>query len=547
MLLPSQSLEAIPEQTKLVVEAIFPNGTPLLQIRQQLGAIYQDQTFTPLFSKRGQPAEAPWRLALITVLQFVENLTDLQAAHAVRTRLDWKYLLGLELTDQGFHFSILSKFRARLIEGQAEKELLDQLLEALRQKELLNAGGQQRTDSTHVLAAVRGLTRLESVGEVLRALLNEVAVVAPQWLKSQVTPEWFDRYAHRFETYRLPKEETERVALAEIIGGDGLGLLRAIYGEHSPVYLKHLPMVEMARKVWLQQYWLDDGRIRQRELKDTPPASLRSESPYDPQAQYGSKRNTGWTGYKVHLTETCEEQGLHLITQVQTTFATVNDVSMTAPIHQALHEKQLLPKEHFVDAGYVDADLLVKSKAEYEVELLGPVRLDASWQAKAANGFDISNFKIDWPAHKVTCPNGKTNSSWSPLRDKWGNDAIRIKFSRTDCGKCAMRSLCTKSATEARHMGLRPQADHEALQRMRQAQTTSQWKLRYQRRAGVEGTISQGVRLGGLQRSRYVGLAKTRLQHLATAAAINLMRLVAWWEGRPLASTRISRFAALAA
>jgi transposase len=223
-----QAIGSIPEETVRVARAAFPRGNPYMTMRDQLGTLYDDQDFAALFSKRGRPAEAPWQLALVCVFQFMEGLSDRQAAEAVRSRIDWKYALGLDLDDPGFDYSVLSKFRARLIAGAAEIKLLDTMLERFKACGLLKARGKQRTDSTHVLAAIRTLNRLESVGETLRAALNAIATVAPEWLREHAAPEWFDRYSTRIEESRLPKGQEAREQYAELIGADGSHLLSAL-------------------------------------------------------------------------------------------------------------------------------------------------------------------------------------------------------------------------------------------------------------------------------------------------------------------------------
>jgi transposase len=193
-------IPAVPEETARIVRACFPHGTLVVQLRDGLGTFYSDEDFADLFPTRGQPAEAAWRLALVTVLQFLEGLPDRQAADAVRSRLDWKYALSLELTDPGFDHTVLSEFRTRLVAGRAEQRLLDLVLEQARARGWLKTRGTQRTDSTQVLAAVRALTRLEGVGETVRHTLNVLAEVAPEWLRAQALPaEWVERYAHRVE------------------------------------------------------------------------------------------------------------------------------------------------------------------------------------------------------------------------------------------------------------------------------------------------------------------------------------------------------------
>ena len=168
----------VPELTEEVARAAFPKGNPYLSLRDNLGTIFEDEDFIDLFPEHGQPALAPWRLALVTIMQFRENLTDRQAAEAVRSRIDWKYLLGYDLTDPGFHFSVLSEFRARLLSG-GETILLDKFLQRCRENGLLKERGKQRTDATRVLASIRVMNRLELVGETMRAALNAIAAEAP--------------------------------------------------------------------------------------------------------------------------------------------------------------------------------------------------------------------------------------------------------------------------------------------------------------------------------------------------------------------------------
>ncbi len=211
-------IDPVPRQTMRVARAAFPKGNLYLTLRDQLGPIFQDQDFSDLFPKDGQPALPPWRLALVTILQFRENLPDRQAAEAVRGRIDWKYLLGLELTDAGFDFSVLSEFRTRLLEGGGEAWLLDKLLEQCRSLGLVKARGTQRTDATRVLAAIRVLNRLELVGETMRAALNDLATIAPDWLRSVAPLEWYLRYSRRIEDNRLPESQEQRQAYGQMVG-----------------------------------------------------------------------------------------------------------------------------------------------------------------------------------------------------------------------------------------------------------------------------------------------------------------------------------------
>ncbi len=237
----------------------------------------------------------------MTVFQFVEDLSDRQAADAVRARIDWKYALSLELDDPGFDASVLSEFRSRLLAGAAERLLLDALLDRCKQFGLLKAHGRQRTDSTHVLAAVRGFTRLELARETMRHVLDCLATAVPDWLRAHSHPEWVERYTRRFPD-RLPKGRAAQQELADRIGEDGAAVLEAAYAADAPTWLRQLPAVEMLRQIWVQTYLQTDAGVRSRTEEDGfPPAARALRSPYDPEARYARKSTTAWTGYKVHL------------------------------------------------------------------------------------------------------------------------------------------------------------------------------------------------------------------------------------------------------
>ena len=551
MSLQPQNTYPIPADTQRVAQAAFPKGNLYMRMRDELGEIYQDASYAELFPGRGQKAESPGRLAWVTVMQYSEGMSDRQAAEAVRARIDWKYVLGLELDDPGFNYSVLSEFRERLVAGQKEQLLLDELLSRLKELKLLKAGGQQRSDSTHILGAVRQLNRVEIVGETMRQGLNELSEFAPEWVKGIAKPEWFARYGRRFEQMRLPKEPGEREALLETIGEEGAFLLEEVRTAAEAEQLRELPGVEFLRQMWVQQYWREvkeDGTVHLHVRGDDnqPPGAQRLHSPYDPEMRYSAKRERGWVGYKTQLTETSGEEDVHLITQVSTTLATESDMHALDKIHRTLEQKGLLPAEHLVDAGYVDAESLVSSRRDFDVSLCSPVREKVSWQAKAGQGFDLASFQIDWEKQIAICPHGQTSAEWRNRQQGDRKPVIQVRFPLAVCRACSVRSQCTKATTGGRAIAFLPREQHEALQRVRQEQNSQAFWEKYAHRCGIEGTISQAVRGYELRFARYIGLAKTNLQMTATAAAINLHRLFDWWQHRPRAQTRISAFAKLA-
>ena len=291
-------------------------------------------------------------------------------------------------------------------------------------------------------------------------------------------------------------------------------------------------MVATLRDVWRVHYAREgDGRPRWRAGAELPPVGERLQSPYDPEAHYSTKRQMEWSGYKVHVTETCDEDAAHLVTHVLTCPAMQPDMASTADIHRRLADKDLLPAEHFVDSAYVDAALLVGSRRDHGVSLEGPVRGVANRHTGAEQGFEQRDFTIDWEREQVTCPRGKTSVTWRAGRDEVGAPRIQAVFSRTDCGACAARELCTPAKDARRSVYFHPRPEYEALNAARARMHDPAWKRRYRVRAGVEGTLSQGVRAFGMRRSRYIGLAKTGLQQVCTAAAMNVSRAVRWLAG----------------
>lgn len=286
--------------------------------------------------------------------------------------------------------------------------------------------------------------------------------------------------------------------------------------------------------------------MRLREPSDVPPASEQIETPHEPEARYAVKRGQNWTGYKAHLAETRDDDRPHLVTQVTTTLAPEADVEQLARIQEALADKALAPAQHLVDAGYVRGSNLVRSRGQHGIDLLGPITTDHQWQAKAGTGFDIGRFRVDWEAQRVICPRGRPSARWRQTETARGRAMIHVDFAAADCTPGPARSRCTRAKTLPRSLTLQPRAEHEAVQAARQRQQTAGFAADYARRAGGEGTLSQGVRAFGLRSARYRGLAKTHLQHIATAAALNVQRVTAWLDDQPRATTRRSHLARLA-
>ena len=543
MSLRPETLPPIPDVTAAAVRAAFPKGNLYVDLRAEFGTLYHDQLFADLYPPQGRPVEvAPWRLALVVVMQYIEGLTDRQAADAVRRCMDWKYALSLDLHDSGFDCTLLHDFRQRLLAHDAAQRLLETFLTPCKARGWIKARGTQRTDSTHVLAAIRTLHRLECVLEAMHAALNQLSKAAPTWVQQRVSWEWYDRYGLRSDQVRLPKEASKREALARQVGVDGYHLLDSVWAAESAPYLRDIPALEALRQIWLQQYYRCTvsglEALRWRTTDEQPPAALRITSPYDLEARYSTKRDTQWIGYKHHLTETCEPEQPDLITQVLTTPATTPDCTMGPAIVQDLATRDLLPGTHLLDSGYVDADFLVTAQRQHQIDVVGPPFGSYSWQHQIGQGYDLQAFVIDWGKKQARCPQGQTSVKWTPGRDVSSDPVVRIRFDRATCRACPARQVCTTAKDAPRQLTVRPQAHHEAIQAARQRQETPEFKAQYALRSGVESSLSQGIRCFGLRQSRYIGFARTHLQHLLTAVAMHVVRVIAWLRGKSLGEHR---------
>ncbi len=290
--------------------------------------------------------------------------------------------------------------------------------------------------------------------------------------------------------FQLPKSQTKRTAWATQVGCDGLELLILAYS--APDVVQSLSALETLRQVWVQNVVFEDGQLAWRKPEDVAPARRYIGSPHDTEARYQVKRSTAWSGYKVHLTETCDEDTPNLITNVETKNAAISDDAVTTTIHSALETSNLLPDKHIADTGYVNSELFVESKERFGIDLIGPTRGGNSWQSKAGKGFGSRDFVINWGAEQAVCPAGKESISWTPAIDKFKNHVVKIKFSMKDCQICASQQHCTRA--KRRTITIRPEAQHKALLAGVEREATKEFRSEYARRAGVEGTISQGIR-----------------------------------------------------
>jgi transposase len=516
----------VPSLTAQVARASNPGGTTAMWVKDRLNGLWGDENFLDWYPRDGRPGLSPAQLATVCVLQFLLDLSDRQAAEAVRCRIDFTYALALELDDPGFHHSVLADFRDRLAQGDRADRLLDLALARLKEAGLVRERGTQRPDSTHVLAAVRDLTRLELITEAVRAALEEIASSAPQLLVGLVDEQWGRRYGRPVRLGRNPTKPKTRITNA---GDDALQLLEHLHAHQTGHAFG--PRVQTLRQIVVQNYYRDAaGRLRWRTEDEggLPTSSRAIVSPYDPTARYARRgQTTRWTGFLAHLTETCSSEGARVITDVATTAATTSDALALPGIHTRLKHRGLLPAEHLVDGGYTCLVHLEQAAREHQVTVTGPLPGNPTRQHRRNEGFDRDDFHIDFDRQQVTCPQGQVSRGWHgpyPTSSPTAAPLIVARFTKAQCQPCPVRSQCTTSRDSARNVGF----PHENSATCNSASAPSSRP----RLAGpIRGPIRSGRHCERVRsRTRHAslplsGTTKAHLQHMFTAIAVNIERL----------------------
>jgi transposase len=503
----------IPDDTAGVGRKILEKNDPYRLVGDRVNTFLRVKDFVSLYSELGRGAICPIILSLITLFQFLENVPDRVAAKWAVTRLDWKYALHVPLTWTGFDHSNLSNFRDRLIEHGAERLLFERVLEWARSLGFVKKHGKQRTDSTHIIACVERLGRLELAWETLRTALRAIEERAPRWYGEVIPAAFHQAYAERQSDWRLNKEEV-KTKMKEA-GGDGFWLLDRL-DESAPEEVLGLAEVETLREVWEQQFKREDGKVTVRK----PPIKGKGiiQTPHDRDARWADKRGDDWVGYRLQVSETAEETAVkQFITDIDAVNANDDDSETVDEIQQRLIERDLKPDEHYVDRGYVSGSNLAHS-ADRDIELMGRALSDTS---RKPEGYKQSDFEIDMDGQRAICPEGKTAEKWYERPQPDGHVGAEIQF-RGQCEGCSARAQCAPGKS-GRTLSVSPY--HRELAERRAEQDTEGFKEKMKRRPAIEGTISELTRKHGMRRARYRGKGKTRLQALFTGAAANLKRL----------------------
>jgi transposase len=525
MCLKVQEPWSMPSETERIGRALLKKDNAYRLIGDKLFANISEQEFAELYPSEGQPGLSPVILAFVTVFQFIEKLPDRQAAESLRMRLDWKYALHLPLEYEGFNFSVLSEFRDRLIEGQAEGRVFEKLVAQIRALGLIKERGKQRSDSIAMLTKVRWLSRLEVAVETLRLAVVSLVKTNREWSEEILPPSWEDKYGERFVMQRYTEKEWQEYEAN--IGNDGQWLLKRLGDGSAPAGLQELSEVKLLQTVWAQQFRVQAGQLVFKELKKYD-GQTQIVTPHDPEAQYSRKRHSEWIGSKVQVTDTDDEGYPHIITDIVSTESNLTDYEALPHIQKRLTQRQCKPGEHYVDAGYMSGFNLANSQ-DQQIDLIGPLVSAVTAQDLMAEGVTQAQFQVDLQKKSVTCPQG--HQARSPVQTKKG---LCFQFRTQDCDACPLRSRCC-AGKQGRT--IRISDYYEVRQQAYQRQKTQAFKQDYaQHRSGVEGSLSALTRGNGMRLSRYIGQKKRNLQALFTGCAANLQRTARWLAGyRPQA------------
>ena len=501
----------IPEDTRSWGEEYLETDNIYRIIGEQLFSFIPWDELASMYSDIGRSSINPIVLSLVTIFQFLEEIPDRVAAQCVKTRMDWKYALHLPLHDSGFHHSDLSNFRKRLAGHGKDSLIFDQLLKKVQSLGFLKKRKYQRTDSTHVLAMVRNVSRLENLSEGLRISLRAIEKADSGFYQTKIPVPYTQHWSKPLNDYQMTDDE-RREALERV--GQDIHWLLSFLKTNKESFLS-LPELGILQTLFSQHFTVESQKVNVK--KEATTGKEKIQTPHDPEARYSTKRGKSWTGYKTHITETANEKGeVNFITDITTTNACERDSETLPQIQENLEEQGLKPEQQFTDKAYITGNNLADSQ-ENGIHLMG----EAS-QLDNHGLFTADEFSIDYESKTATCPAGGTSCSWHEIETGKHKGDIQISFGQ-QCQDCSLKEKCTKNKCGR---NLRLHRNYVLLKERREESKTESFKESMKRRPPVEGTISEMVRVHGLRRSRYRGILKTHLQSLMIGAAVNLKRLV---------------------
>lgn len=473
---------------------------------------FDDAQFAALYEEGGRYPISPALLACITILQFMEKVSDRVAVFNTIMRRDWRIALGRDDAWEGFDPSVLCNFRKRLVQHAWERRIFDHVIEQLDALGLLGGRRQVRVDSTKLVANVARLSRTEVISETMRVAVCELWDNYPDLRQCPELVRLYDDYGEERWLGRS-SDGDERLTR---LGRDGYMLLE-LFDKIEQPRERTLQCRELLERVLEENFAVDDDHDSNSELRPLEGAELqkgRLVSPHDPDVKLGAKGGNRWIGDKVHLVETADGDRENFIVDLLVTDPTVPDVKVTTQVVERMGFRMPDVNTMIADSGYASGRTSREAR-ERGVELISPPLGNTS----SRDIFPTEAFEIDCAKQTVTCPAGKITKRWYVRKT-----TVLIRFDQAECAQCPLRAKCTTASIGGRSLTI--SREYQQLVADRARAETEQFRALYRLRSAVEATISEAVNCCGLRRSRYRCEAKRTLHALFAATALNVRRLL---------------------
>lgn len=495
---------------------LLPKEHEMAVFSREIYPLFSDHDFKDCYSDKGRNAIPPSFLAMVTLLQWRESLSDEETAEAVYLRLDWKYALHLPLEKEGlFDSSTLCVFRRRLKEKDKESVVFDKLVNLCREKGFIKKNTKQRIDATHIVKHINRITTTDLLFRAVKCLVEEIEEKHAEYYEKKIPEDIKARYEGKFSCFGMSKE-TRADRQAEIVE-DGLRLKRILAQEAFSSELKQLEIMEtiFGENVVIREKKIEEKTFIEVEEIECPKQTVFE--PRDPTVQLGVKGKTKWVGEKCHIVETAEKGEINFIVDMIPQKAQESDQRIHSELQERNEEKGFHPEKIYGDQNYISGTA-IKTYAQQGQILMGYAQADTS---KKEEGFRVADFDIDMEKKEAVCPAGKVCINWH-YRKK--TKSYHICYSKSQCRDCRWIGKCVTDTRGKRI--LRVSEDYEFIEQRRKKQKTREFRKEMSVRAQVEGTISELVRKHGIRKARYKGQEGRALQYYMAACALNLRRFV---------------------
>jgi len=514
MSLPKQEAENL-YSANIVMKNFLDENDPMMIFSREIHPLFNDKDFEECYSKIGRKGKSPAFLAMITLLQWKESLSDMETMNAVKKWLDWKIALHLPVNaDYQFDSSTLCVFRKRLKENNMMSIVFDKILNKIRDLGFIKKNTKQRIDATHIVKYVNRISTTDLLFRAVKHLMLEIKKLDLEFYNTEIPEDLQERYENKFSSFGLSKEKRGS-RQAEIVE-DGYRI-KLILQKLQKETRDSLQQLEIMEKIFSENIIISYKEVNKKtflEIKEIETPKQTIFDPTDPSIQLGKKGKVCWVGEKCHIVETALKGEKNFIVGIIQQTAQENDRKILPNLKEMNEKLGLKPEKTFADGNYMSATA-IRDYSERKEKLMGYVQKDTSIKEK---GYRVQDFNINIETMNAICPTGKKSVKTSKHKK-----SSRIHFDREDCQSCEFFEKCVASKNGKRILTVID--DYEYLKARRMEQESKDFRKEMSVRAQVEGTISELVRFHGIRCIRYKGKKGRKMQYYMAAAALNLKRL----------------------